>query len=166
MDNVTWESLVIEVNEYLAADEELDGSLRQVIELNLQVGTNNENERESCASSLKALLKGRPGSPLGRRGQKPSTPAAVRVVIDKISAVVEEAAMAYYGFDPVISAISFQHARSGGGAYESGEDYANAQVKRVKNTLTKLYKEGGWDGTLESLTDSGESGDAEDSYEE
>ena len=39
MDEMEWNSLVIEVNNYLAADDQLDASLRQVVELNLQVGT-------------------------------------------------------------------------------------------------------------------------------
>ena len=57
MDNTTWESLVIEVNEYLQADQTLDAGLRQVGKLNLQIGTNNPNEREAAQGALKALLK-------------------------------------------------------------------------------------------------------------
>ena len=59
MDNVKWESLVIEINEYLEADDSLDAALRQVVELHLQVGQENENEREAAANALKALLRGR-----------------------------------------------------------------------------------------------------------
>ena len=36
MDNVKWDSLVIEINEYLEADETLDAAVRQVVELHLQ----------------------------------------------------------------------------------------------------------------------------------
>ena len=57
MDEMEWNSLVLEVNEYLAADSELDASLRQVVELNLEVGQNNESERETVKNSLKAILK-------------------------------------------------------------------------------------------------------------
>ncbi len=163
MDDMTWQSLVIEVNEYLAADDQLDASLRQVVELNLQVGTNNPTERDAATAALKALLKGRDGTPF-RRGQKSSVPAAVRVAIDRIAGVVEEGALAYYNHDAVIAAVSFQHARSGGGLYESGEDYAIAQAKRVKTALGKKYKEGAWDGSLESLLsaeDVADSGDME-----
>ena len=34
MDNTQWDSLVIEVNEYLEADQTLDAGLRQVVEYN------------------------------------------------------------------------------------------------------------------------------------
>ena len=36
MDDVKWDSLVIEVNDYLQADESLDGALKQVVQLHQQ----------------------------------------------------------------------------------------------------------------------------------
>ena len=140
MDEMEWNSLVLEVNEYLAADSELDASLRQVVELNLEVGQNNESERETVKNSLKAILKGRDGTPF-RRGQKSSVPAAARVAIDRICGIVESAALDFYNADSLIASVSFKHAKSGGGLYESGEDYAAAQGKRVRNKLNTLYKE-------------------------
>ena len=83
MDDTTWNSLVIEVREYLEADLTLDAGLRQVVELNLQIGTNNPSERVAAEGALKALLKGRDGTPF-RRGQKSAVPASVRVAIDRI----------------------------------------------------------------------------------
>jgi len=162
MDDMSWNSLTIEVNEYLEADETLDASLRQVVELNLQVGANNPNEREAATAALKALLKGRDGTPF-RRGQKSSVPAAVRVALDRIVGLVEEASMAFYEHDPVIAAICFQHAKSGGGVYESGEDYAASQGKRIRIALSKRFKDGDWDGSIESLLNSegADSGDLE-----
>ena len=100
MDEMEWNSLVIEVNNYLAADDQLDASLRQVVELNLQVGNNNPNERTAATNALKALLRGRDGTPF-RRGQKSKVPAAARVAIDRVCGVVHEAALAYYGHDAV-----------------------------------------------------------------
>ena len=150
MNDTEWNSLDIEVREYLEADQTLDAGLRQVVELNLQIGTNNPNERVAAQGALKALLKGRDGTPF-RRGQKPSVPAAVRVSIDKICGVVEEAAVNYFNHDAIIGAVSFKHSKSGGGAYESANDYASAVVKRTKNSLSKAFKDGSWDGSVESL---------------
>lgn len=161
MDDMEWNSLVLEVEEYLAADDALDASLRQVVELNLQVGQNNPSERETAKNSLKALLKGRDGTPF-RRGKKSSVPAAARVAIDRVCGIVQEAALAYYTHDSLIASICFQHSKSGGGLFESGEDYAVAQAKRVRAKLSKMYSEGEWDGTLESL--GGDSDETEDSY--
>jgi hypothetical protein len=156
MDDTTWESLKIEVNEYLEADTTLDAGLRQVVELNLQIGTNNPDERTAAEGALKALLKGRDGTPF-RRGQKSAVPAAVRVSIDRICGVVEEAAIGYYNHDAVIGAITMKHIKSGGGNFDDAEDYASAVVKRTRNNLGKMFKDGSWDGSVDSLL--GESSD-------
>lgn len=155
MDNTQWDSLVIEVNEYLEADTTLDAGLRQVVELNLQIGTNNPNEREAAQGALKALLKGRDGTPF-RRGQKSAVPASVRVAIDRICGVVSEASVQYYNHDAIIGAISMKHIKSGGGQYDDADDYATACVKRTRNNLSKMYKEGSWDGSVDSLLPSDE----------
>ena len=150
MENTEWDSLCIEVNEYLEADTTLDAGLRQVVELNLQIGTNNPNERAAAQGALKALLKGRDGTPF-RRGQKSAVPASVRVAIDRICGVVEEAATNYYNHDAIIGAISMKHNKSGGGQFADADEYAQAVVKRNRNSLSKMYKEGTWDGSLDSL---------------
>jgi len=150
MDNTQWDSLVIEVKEYLEADTGLDAGLKQVIELNLQIGTNNPNERVAAQGALKALLKGRDGTPF-KRGQKSAVPASVRVSIDKICGVVQEAAINYYSHDAIIGAITMRHIKSGGGQYDDASDYASAVVKRTRNNLSKMYKDGTWDGAVESL---------------
>jgi hypothetical protein len=155
MDNTQWDSLCIEVNEYLEADTTLDAGLRQVVELNLQIGTNNPNERNAAEGALKALLKGRDGTPF-RRGQKSAVPASVRVAIDRICGVVAEASVQYYNHDAIIGAISMKHIKSGGGAYDDADDYASAVVKRTRNNLSKMFKEGNWDGSVESLLPSDE----------
>ena len=155
MDNTQWDSLVIEVNEYLEADTTLDAGLRQVVELNLQIGTNNPNERNAAEGALKALLKGRDGTPF-RRGQKSAVPASVRVAIDRICGVVAEASVQYYNQDAIIGAITMKHIKSGGGSYEDADDYASAVVKRTRNNLSKMFKDGNWDGSVESLLPSSE----------
>jgi len=143
------------VNEYLEADTTLDAGLRQVVELNLQIGTNNPNERAAAEGALKALLKGRDGTPF-RRGQKSAVPASVRVAIDRICGVVSEASVQYYNHDAIIGAISMKHIKSGGGQYDDADDYASACVKRTRNNLSKMYKEGSWDGSVDSLLPSDE----------
>tara|TARA_R110000744_G_scaffold186790_2_gene306187 strand:+ start:344 stop:817 length:474 start_codon:yes stop_codon:yes gene_type:complete len=149
MDNTQWDSLCIEVNEYLEAST-LDAGLRQVVELNLQIGTNNPDERSAAEGALKALLKGRDGTPF-RRGQKSAVPASVRVSIDKICGVVEEASLNYFNHDEIIGSITMKHIKSGGGAFDNAEDYATAVVKRTRNNLGKMYKAETWDGSIESL---------------
>ena len=121
----------------------------------LQIGSNNPNERNAAEGALKALLKGRDGTPF-RRGQKSAVPASVRVAIDRICGVVEEASVQYYNHDAIIGAITMKHIKSGGGSYEDADDYASAVVKRTRNNLSKMFKDGNWDGSVESLLPSSE----------
>ena len=153
MEEMDWNSLKIEIEEYLEADTLLDGGLRQIVELHLQVGTENTNERDAAHNALKALLRGRDGTPF-RRGQKSSIPAAVRVATDRICNVVNEAVLSYYNHDPIIGAISFKHAKSGGGNFDSADEFAASWVKKTRNSLNSQYKAGTWDGSVDSLLSS------------
>lgn len=146
MENTEWDSLVLDVNEYLEAAD-LEAGLSQVISLNLEIGTNDAAERENCRNAIKALLKGRDGTPF-RKGKKPSVPTSVRVSIDRICGVVSEAALAYFNHDEIIASVSFAR---GGALYETAEDYAASVVKRTRSALTKQYKAGEWDGSVASL---------------
>lgn len=146
MENTEWDSLVLDVNEYLEAAD-LEAGLSQVISLNLEIGTNDAGERENCKNAVKALLKGRDGTPF-RKGKKPSVPTAVRVSIDRICGVVAEAATAYFNHDAIIASVSFAR---GGALYEDAESYAASVVKRTRSALVKQYKAGDWDGSVASL---------------
>ena len=146
MENTEWESLVLDVNEYLEAAD-LEAGLKQVISLNLEIGTNDAGERENCRNAVKALLKGRDGTPF-RPGKKAAVPTAVRVSMDKICGVVGEAATNYFNHDAIIASVSFAR---GGALYENAEDYAASVVKRTRNALAKQFKAGEWDGSVASL---------------
>ncbi len=63
MNDEEWNSLKLEVEEYLEADTTLGDGLKQVLRLNLQIGDNTPNEREAARNALKALLRGRDGTP-------------------------------------------------------------------------------------------------------
>ena len=151
MDEETWNSLVLEVREYLETDA-LPAGVKQIVELNLQIGTANTDEREPCEKALKAILKGRDGSPFGKRGSKSKVPATVRVSIDKICAIVTEAAKDYYNCHPIMKVITLKHTKSGGGQFEDAAEYANVVMKRERAKLQKMYSTGAWDGSLENLT--------------
>jgi hypothetical protein len=147
MEDMKWESIVLDVNEYLEAATDLEDGLAQVLRLNLQIGTNNPSEREASHMALKALLRGRDGTPFGK-GKRSSVPTAVRVAIDRICGVVETAAIGYYNHDAIIGAVTFAR---GGATYDSAEDYAKAVVKSTRAKLAKAFKAQTWDGTVDSL---------------
>jgi hypothetical protein len=147
MEDMKWESIVLDVNEYLEAATDLEEGLAQVLRLNLQIGTNNPSEREASHMALKALLRGRDGTPFGK-GKRSSVPTAVRVAIDRICGVVETAAIGYYNHDAIIGAVTFAR---GGATYDSAEDYAKSVVKTTRAKLAKAFKAQTWDGTVDSL---------------
>lgn len=150
IDEVEWRSMVIEVNEYLKADPTLNEGLRQIIQLNLKIGDNNPNERVAAKGALKALLKGRDGTPF-KRGQKSGVPATVRVSIDKAVSIIEIESLNYYNSHPIMAKVLRKHIKSGGGNYANGEEYAHIVGKRMRNALAKRYKDGDWDGNIDSL---------------
>jgi len=158
MDETTWDSLAIEVNEYLEAATDLNDGLRKIVTLNLEIGNQNPEERDGCAGALKELLRGRPGTPF-RKGKKSSVPASVRVSVDRICNVVSEASLAYYNHDAIIGQVTFAR---GGALFETAEEYAANVVKRTRSALSKLYKSGEWDGSIDSLLPSEEGEESED----
>jgi len=142
-----WDSLVIEVNEYMEANEDLGDGIKQVISLNLTIGTNDPKERANCENAIRAMLKGRDNSPFGR-GKKSSIPATVRVSIDSIARVVYEAHEMLYNWDSIMPAILIGR---GGKTYLTAEEYAKAQSNLIRAKLSKMYKANTWDGTVDSL---------------
>lgn len=158
MDETTWDSLVIEVNEYLEAATDLNDGLRKVVTLNLNIGQENAEERAGCAGAIKELLRGRPGTPF-RKGKKSAVPASVRVSVDRICNVVSEAALNFYNHDAIIGQVTFAR---GGALFEDAEAYAANVVKRTRAALGKLYKSGEWDGSVDSLLASEEEEESEE----
>jgi len=150
-----WENLVVEVNEYLEATDDLSDAVVQVVKMNLQIGQDNLDERDSAMLSIKALLKGRDGTPF-RKGNKAAVPASVRVVIDRVCAIYGEAITVFYGWNPLIPELLFRHGKSGGGKYGSEREYRMAELKRMRSRLVKMYKNGEWDGQIDSLYSHGE----------
>ena len=66
MNDEEWNLVRGQVVEYLAADDSLNDSLRQIVNLNLQIGDGDAEERDAVLGALKSILKGRLGSPFER----------------------------------------------------------------------------------------------------
>lgn len=156
MNDEEWNLVRGQVVEYLAADDSLNDSLRQIVNLNLQIGDGDAEERDAVLGALKSILKGRLGSPFGKRGSKSTVPAHVRVSIDTVGNHVRAAAIAYFNSSPYMPSIIKRHSKSGGGLFESAEDYADVIEKRERAKLQRAYSTGVWDGNLENLGSSDE----------
>tara|TARA_R100000388_G_scaffold91615_1_gene73810 strand:+ start:312 stop:803 length:492 start_codon:yes stop_codon:yes gene_type:complete len=147
MEEIKWQSLKIEIEEYLEAADDIEDGLSQVLRLNLQIGQNKPSERENVKNAMRSLLKGRDGTPFGK-GKRSGVPAIVRVAIDRVCNRVGEASMLYFNHHPYIAMVTLGRGKK---SYDSAEEYAKAQVKAARARLAKMYKDKLWDGTLESL---------------
>mgnify|MGYP003110055491 FL=1 len=145
-----WEHTKLDVIEYLDSGAELSDGLRQVLELNLQVGDSDEKARIGVVKSLRALLKDKEGTPF-HKGNTSDLPAKVRVVVARLGKTVYEASLKYMEYDEVIQHITPRHKKSGGGFYKTHKEYALANKKRLITKLKKKYRLGHWDGTIEGL---------------
>lgn len=150
-----WENLVIDVNEYLEATDDLTDAVVQVVRMNLQIGQDNPDERGAATLSIKALLKGRDGTPF-KQGNKASVPASVRVAIDRICSIYGDSIEIFYNSHPIIPSVAFRHGKSGGGTYTDVSEFRKAELKRLRSKLTKMYKAGQWDGESLSVATSEE----------
>ena len=150
MEEDKWENIKLDVVEYLESGAELSVGLRQVIELNLQVGDNDEKARTGVLKSLKALLSDKEGTPF-HKGNKSDLPAKVRVNVQKLGKIMHGASMAYMEYDELMQLITPRHKKSGGGFYKTHKEFANANKKRLMTRLKKEYRLGLWDGTIDGL---------------
>ena len=136
MEDNRWTHIKLDVEEYLESGAELSNGIRQVLELNLQVGDNDEKAREGVWKSLKALLKGREGTPF-HKGNKSDLPAKVRVIVERLGKTMHSASMAYMEYDGIMQYITPRHKKSGGGFYKTHKEFANANKKRLMTRLKK-----------------------------
>ena len=160
MEEGNWNSHVLELEEFMATDA-VSEQLSQVLQFQINLGNENEEQRERVWDSIKSLIRGMPGSPV-RRGIKPSLPAAVRVVVDSVVNTVESASSDFFNADPTIQAVVLKHGKAGGGAFASSSEYATYLGKKARTAMTRLYKDGAWDGSLDGLLGTVEHSDEEE----
>ena len=150
MEEDKWEHIKLDVLEYLESGAELSDGLKQVLELNLQVGDNDERARIGVVKSLRALLSGKEGTPF-HKGNTSDLPAKIRVNVARLGKTMYEASLKYMEHDEVMQYITPRHKKSGGGFYKTHKEYALANKKRLMTKLKKKYRLGHWDGTIEGL---------------
>lgn len=145
---MNWEEFVEVVESYVELEAEQLGGIVQVVGLLLDAGKNNEKERKNAEASVRGLLKGREGSPF-RQGVRTTKPISVKVSIDKVGKMVEEASIVYFNMVP--SGLHLKHGKSGGGGFASAEEYAKVEKNKIMTMLHRRHTDGLWDGTLEGL---------------
>lgn len=152
MDEGVWEASIDRLQAALD-DGVFDEGTAQTLNYLTELGTGAEADQENVLASIKALCKGKPGSPFGRRGKPPALPPSVLAVVDEVEVMVANAATAYFASNSVIQVVTKKHGRSKGSPYyENAGAFGAAQGKASRKTLTAAYKEN-WDGTHDGLSD-------------
>ena len=119
----------------------------------MDLGNNSDSEgREGVVASIKALCKGKPGSPFGRRGKPPALPPGALAVSDEVGAIVANAAEEFFNTHPAIQAVILRHGRSKGSRnHANGAAYGAQLAKAAQNVLKESFKDESWDGTHDGL---------------
>jgi hypothetical protein len=153
MDEGQWEASMERLQAALD-DGVFDEGTAQTLNYLQNLGNESDaGNQENVLASIKALCKGKPGSPFGRRGKPPALPPSVLAVVDEVEVIVANAATDYFASNSVIQVVTKKHGRSKGSPYyESAEAFGRAQGKASRKTLTAAYKEN-WDGTHDGLSD-------------
>lgn len=152
MDDGVWEASIDRLQAALD-DNVFDDGTAQTLNYLTELGNSDESQQENVLASIKALCKGKPGSPFGRRGKPPALPPSVLAVVDEVEAIVANAATDYFASNGVIQVVTRKHGRSKGSPYyENAGTFGASQGKAARKTLTAAYKEN-WDGTHDGLSD-------------
>ena len=145
-----WQARTEEVADFIAV-EGFDPQLRQVVSFQITFGNENPEQQERVWDSIKSMIRGLDGSPV-RRGKKSNLPASVNVAIAQITGEVASLAADWYNATSLLQCVLLKHAKSGGGAYDDGDEYGASLSSKIGTRLKKMYAESSWDGTTEGLS--------------
>tara|TARA_R100000353_G_scaffold5190_2_gene7378 strand:+ start:883 stop:1368 length:486 start_codon:yes stop_codon:yes gene_type:complete len=127
------------------------GDIGGVIEAQISLARNagNDEERERLWVAIRSLGAMYPDwSNYFKRGRGSSMPDSVQNALASVLSDVQAAYTQMANDYPVILSVATRHGKSGGGLYESVEEYVDSEVKKVNTRLTKHYRNGEWNGEL------------------
>lgn len=122
----------------------------------LTIGRSNDESAQSMYDAIRACFVGIEGAPF-RKGKTSSLPAQVVANADNATLELSAVMADVWAGNEIVSLLMTRHGRSGGGVYESDEEYADAISKPVNARLKKAYAsmasndesaEYWWDGEL------------------
>jgi hypothetical protein len=146
MDSEDWSAFCEKVKEYEMCG---DANATTMLAVNAMVdaGNEDENERKSVESAVKALLKGKTGNPFrGGRGdilsftQKNGVSEAFGPFRDALAGAFEAL--------PLFNAVIRPHGRTKKANYDTGEAFANAILMKAMENIKNLAKAGELDALL------------------
>tara|TARA_R110000824_G_scaffold222785_1_gene410552 strand:- start:2433 stop:2966 length:534 start_codon:yes stop_codon:yes gene_type:complete len=154
MDDEAWNKRVSKINTYLDANDL--GEMAAVIQWNINEGTKDTSNRKRFWTSITTLFGMLPDSPISR-GRESDLPENVQQAITAMSVTYAEAYCAAFATDPLFGEIVRKHGKSGGGVYETVDEYAASLKSSMKSRLTGYYRNHlkgvsgpQWDGSVEN----------------
>jgi len=152
MDDDAWNKRKNKITTFL--ENEDVGDMQAVIEWNLNQGDSDPDNRKRFWTSITTLFGMLPNSPISR-GRESDLPEEIQQAILSLSVRYATAYAAAFATDPLFGEIVRKHGKSGGGVYESNEDYHNSLKASMKARLTGYYRNSlkgnsgpNWDGTV------------------
>jgi len=153
MDDESWEKRKGKVTTFLASND--IGEMEQVINWNIATGDNDAENRKRYWTSITTLFGMLPNSPLGR-GRESDLPNEIQQTILDICATARPIITG--SWNDGLSGLVEKHGKSGGGLYDTDEDYADTMAKGIKSRLTKYARNHiknvedshTWDGSVDS----------------
>ena len=137
MDDEAWNKRVSKINTYLETNDL--GEMATVIQWNINEGTQDPSNRKRFWTSITTLFGMLPDSPISR-GRESDLPEAVQQQITAMSVKYAEAYCAAYATDPLFGEIVRKHGKSGGGVYDTIEEYSGSLKSSMKSRLTSYYR--------------------------
>ena len=153
MDDDAWNKRKSKVMTYLDSND--IGEMKPVIEWNIATGDADAENRKRYWTSITTLFGMLDNSPI-TRGRETTLPTAVNQGILDYCVGVREASINYFNSGDMANCLE-KHGKSGGGLYDSADEYADSVEKSVKGRLTRYYRNNEkevedshtWDGTFD-----------------
>ena len=137
MDDQKWSRNETKVLLYLENNDV--GDMQTVIEWNLNQGRNDPENRKRFWNNITNLFAMLPNSPISR-GRESDLPEEIQQTIQTLSAEYAVNFAAPFATDPLYGEIVRKHGKSGGGVYDTLEDYEATLLKSMKSRLTGYYR--------------------------
>ena len=122
------------VSEWLTDNEDIGSEMAFVLNAQLSKEVTTEKEASRHWSAIKSILGLCPNPPIARRGAN----CPYRQHVESLEGL-EDALLGLYG---VAGHIIFKHGKSGGGNFDTFEDYLDFMVTRFVNSMKREAKEG------------------------
>ena len=104
----------------------------------LKIGRSNDESAQSMYDAIRACFVGIEGAPF-RKGKTSSLPAQVVANADSVTSGLEAIYTSLMVDNETVAQLMTRHGRSGGGLYDSADEYGEAVSKPVNARLKKAY---------------------------